>query len=161
MEKIKEIDCDSSDIIKDTCPKVSSSWDSPSIMLSTKCGIVDWIKAFSNKGNLKYSQWTTDKIVIGTKSWCVGDTPGECIDKDTGIWTADKIVEVIDALDGKIGGVGIWNINTYYSSEYADTGNPVSSKCEFSNIVSNKLGIKSSSSSKKCTYKLTSTLCSR
>ena len=152
----------SSDIIKDTCPKDPSSWDTNySNELSTKCGIVDWIKAFSNRGNPKSSQWTTDKIVIGTKSWCGLVKPTKCSsDMDNGIWSADQIINIVDKLNSNIGGVSIWNVNDYYSPGYANTGNPVSSKCEFSNIVSNKLGIKSSSSTKKCTYNLTSSPCS-
>lgn len=148
-----------SDIIKDSCPSNPTSWTESSIGLDLKCGVVDWIRAFSNGGNKSSSQWTSDKIVIGTKSWCGSTSPIKCSSTtnvtDTGIWSADQILKIIDALDGKIGGVGLWDVNDYYSPGYGykNTNNPVTNECDFANIVANKLGIKNSTSTKKCDYK--------
>ena len=148
-----------SKIIKESCPTDPKVWHTKKYTeeLQKRCGSVQWLKAFSNGGNSKGSQWPSDKIVIGAKSWCNGDTPAPCKTSDTGIWSANQISDIIDEMDGKIGGVGLWDLNDYYAEgyNYTNTGNPMTNECEFGQIISKKLGINPNlKATKDCSYNM-------
>ena len=140
-----------SNIVNDSCKTVT--WDKNIFDYTNTCGMVDWLNAFSNEQNPNSSQWTTDKIVIGSKSWCTA----QCNSSDSGIWNAEQIKNITKGLNGNIGGVGLWNINDYYndSYNYTNQGNPISSECSFTEQVAFDFGNTTvKPSSKTCDFNI-------
>jgi hypothetical protein len=101
-----------------------------------KCGIKNWIDGFQKVGS--YS-WSASKIVIGTKSWCGGDTPSACQMSDTGIWGYKQMQNILKSSGAR--GVYMWSLNNYFKSGYYTSGNPINDKCSWANRVAQGLGL--------------------